>query len=99
MSAIGPGDFVECIDASPERITGAKCSLVLGNLYVVEAVWHLTDIRDGLVGCAIDLVGVARPWDNTAFGLHRFKPILRPKPDAFTRLLETPTEVREPAHA
>lgn len=38
MSAIGRGDWVQCIDASPGEKTGHQCPLRLGDVYCVEAI-------------------------------------------------------------
>lgn len=83
--AIGPGDWVECIDAAPLRHRDNGERLLLGALYLVR--WAgpspLTDIP------SIRVVGV-----NTRWWASRFRPIYRPKSD-FRELLTTPADQRE----
>lgn len=78
MSApIGVGDFVECIDAGPDRL-GTPVVLEQGSIYQVERIWiDILDERDGSVGTGVDLYGIVDPRDYS-FELKRFKPIYRP---------------------
>lgn len=96
---IGPGDWVECVDASP----GANDGLCLtrGGLYCIEAV----DDRGLLCGtgrCGRTCRGVFLsgrrdrwPWCGS-----RFRPIYRPRADLIQTLLEPIKEdTRQPEHA
>lgn len=78
MIDIGPGDTVECVDASPDRVSGRSVPLMEGALYVIEHLWHCEDQRDGFVGSSVDLVGVARMPGDLAYGVQRFSPIRKP---------------------
>jgi hypothetical protein len=90
MSAdIGPGDWVECVDASP--VNGLPVSLVVGARYQIERVHdylpHLGNAASDWFDCAVDLVGVNGPAPDLAWGLFRFRPIDRPTPEVVHDLL------------
>lgn len=90
MSSIGPGDFVECVDARPCPIYG-PVPLVVGGLYVVSRVEQDTAT---VFGWSIFLVGVRSGGPHGGFGGGRFRPIYRPK-QSLIESLKTPVE--EPA--
>ncbi len=82
MNAIGPGDFVQCINTQPSRVSGKPCPLAHGGIYQISVVYRKGEIdpRDGLPwpGDCADLVGIPH-WSHpfSAFGLDRFRPIPR----------------------
>lgn len=93
---IGAGDFVECVRGAPHRFVPGS-ALAEGRLYQVREVVTFPNVK----GAGLRLVGVVLP-DHTngkefAWDLKRFRPIYRPKPDAFADLLKTPDRVGEPA--
>lgn len=78
---VEPGARVVCIDARPDRITGAACPLVLGATYFVEYVWCIPDQRDGRWAICYDLVGVPRMKGDLAYNADRFKRLGPPRAD------------------
>lgn len=76
--AIGPGDWVECVDASPNRRIG-RSVLAHKALYQVERAGFVTNLP------ALWLVGLRSLGTTGAFDARRFRPIYRPKAD----LIET----------
>lgn len=93
MSAIGPGDWLECVDAKSSA-PGLDCALTLGARYQVEAVYDYlphAGTDESWMDCAVDLVGVAPPRDDLAWGLYRFKPIDEGQ-SPITRKVCTPVE-------
>lgn len=87
---IGPGDFIQCVDASPAAWTGDRL-LVAGKVYVVRSVEPDTEAPDGTVGPGVTVDGLKLPpSDNgkeTCWRLSRFRLIYRPKRDLISRLL------------
>lgn len=81
---IGPGDWVECVDASPYE--GDPVPLIVGERYQVLAVWdylpHRGDPSSDWYDCGIDLVDVPGPTPDLAWGLFRFRPIGSAEPVA-----------------
>ena len=72
MSAIGKGDWVECIDATPHP-WHPELTLVLGRIYYVRAIasvfdWSTDTYRDGLL-----LADVSS--DPHAYNPARFRPL------------------------
>lgn len=93
MSApIGPGDWVECVDASD-----SDGLLVLGARYRVLAVWDYTPyVRDSQrYDCSVDLVEVPRSEPDIAWGLYRFRP--DQSGDFIASLKAPPQRVKEDA--
>lgn len=96
MSAIGPGDWVECVDGSPHAVCGA--SLVAGKLYRVrDAIPDARTARGrGPTLCLVEIVlpigvhGVEMSW-----ALARFRPIYRPKSEIIEALKQPAPSVRE----
>ena len=90
MSAIGPGDWVECVDTSrpnfltldPREISPSI--LIRGGVYQVEAVVPSRQSRPMLqlreVRSKLNPLG--------AFYAYRFRPIYRPKADLIERLMQ-----------
>lgn len=77
MGAIGPGDWLECIDtrALPD---GRECPLTLNAKYQIAAVWDYLPYAGkdgGWMDCSVDLVGWDGPGKWLAWGLYRFKPV------------------------
>lgn len=82
MSAIGPGDWVECVDASLYH--GQPNGLSVGAVYRVK---ELLDCPIDGPGCS--LVGVSPPVARKrGYLLSRFRPIYRPRKGAFDHLLK-----------
>lgn len=102
MSApIGPGDFVECVDASITPGCGPH-GLVAGRIYLVLAVEAVPPgFRDaGSPGLLID---GASPTTNECgipirlFRPERFRPLYRPSADLIESLKAPPQRVKEDA--
>jgi len=97
---IGPGDFVECVDAnpSPGTIFGPTEALRLGALYTVERCMlidgtpcvHLVEIKR-------DARAILFYGENCGYATRRFRPIYRPKPNAFDQYLKAPDKTKIPA--
>ena len=86
MSAIGPGDWVECVDAgSPRGKRGPV--LVLGKVYCVDGVVH-QDYPCLHDGCGHNLLEVAGVNHELPCCPSRFRPIYRPKADLIERLMQ-----------
>lgn len=90
-SAIGPGDFVECVNADPQFII--PTGLSAGAIYQVQA---LTPPRPGRWAVAgLLLVGVRHPGNELGdYNPDRFRPIYRPRAD-FIESLKQPSPARE----
>jgi hypothetical protein len=90
MNAIGPGDFVECVDAEPEaHCPFRSIGLSRGHVYRVERVLvaHETEV--------LVLAEVLHPHNEWgAYRADRFRPIYRPKRSLIEGLKRP---VREPA--
>ena len=85
---IGPGDWVECVDASDSPHHLLSCPLVLGAMYLVVEL-HPED--------AAGEVGVeTRSIPERIFRASRFRPIYRPKESLIQTLLE-PVDEMAPA--
>lgn len=89
---IGPGDWVECVDASfrysdPD---GDLALLRVGAVYQVEAV----RIGPGLLLCGVPMVQRQR-----GYWADRFRPIYRRDATLITRLLEKLPADQEPVEA
>jgi len=100
MSAdIGPGDLVECIDASLPRLGYRDGDeLIMGMIYTVER----TLVWNGLPGLV--LKEAARPPEtrteyngDCGYLLRRFRPVRRPDPKVILNLLKVPTRDLVPA--
>lgn len=79
---IAPGDWVECVDASPGW-DGLPVPFVVGGLYRVTEViegneWHQAGryVREFCVGLLFE--GVPQPSDDGSYNAVRFRPIYRP---------------------
>jgi len=95
--AIGPGDWVECIDASPDW-WGETVPLVVGRIYRVLRLERDPD-RERPPGtveeCGVILVGVrVGPKGDDSFSLGRFRPVYRPNVDIIESL-KAPSPSRE----
>lgn len=86
---VGPGDWVECIDAStPANRTYNP--LALGALYCVDAVIPRSNTcpRDGCT-CVLRLAKVVtKPPHMPGFCPSRFRPVYRPKAEVIQALLQ-----------
>lgn len=79
---IGPGDWVECVDASPMRFF--ETGLTVGAVYLVEGC---TYPRDGLIAGLL-LRGVRHPGNLLGdYNPRRFRPIYKPSADLIQSLL------------
>lgn len=88
MTAIGKGDWVECVDNRSRDYEGCEERLRLGGLYCVE--------RADIAPCgdpAIWLIEATAACPEQGFRLDRFRPIFRPRAD-FIEALKAP-----PKHA
>lgn len=110
MSAIGPGDWVECcppadwqgeVPVSEVKTKGEYPQR--GKIYQVREVGQYRSrgfkLCDGirLVGIIASIPGHPDAW----FPVECFRPIYRPRPEAFTDLLKLPTDApsKEPVGA
>ena len=95
MSALGPGDFVECVDASDaiHIILRDRHSvpLVVGAVYRVREIdtTPTLDGEDGVVLWGIEMAA-GGGWSRS-FRISRFRPLYRPKADLIESL-KTPVE-------
>jgi hypothetical protein len=92
MSAIGPGDFVECIDkAAPARALGRPFRVV----EIVDGDVCL-DCGDTAPGVELDHLSCA---GNVYCCGCQVRPIYRPKSEIIQSLKQPAPSVREPEHA
>lgn len=102
MSAIGPGDWVECVDVTSDVAgTGhdwqGERVPVEGQIYQVSDAWVDCD------GYSVILVGwerdrAARDWGRRCgFAIERFRPIYRPKADLIESLKTPAKREHQPA--
>ena len=98
MSAIGPGDWVECVDASPHPNHKVSTKLVQGALYRVreESVCPETG-KNGLTLCGVLLPIHSKIGREIGWLLSRFRPIYRPKADLIESLKTPAKRERVPA--
>lgn len=94
MSAIGPGDWVECIDSDSTDLSArfGSRSYVTGGLSVVE------EVGEDDYGPWLNCVGKIRPADIGApqeqgFGVEFFRLIYRPKAEIIEPLKAIPRMV------
>lgn len=81
MSAIGKGDWVECVDDSPGVPRGARPPIARGQIAQVAAVKHALH----WIYPHLRLEG-----DNRWFWVARYRPIYRPKADLIASLKALP---------
>lgn len=88
MSAIGVGDWVECVDATDCQ------NLAVGVRYQVERIFtaRLSWYGDHRLRDGIDLVGVPRDEPDCCYDLVRFRPISAPKSELLQSLLRKAKE-------
>ena len=98
MQAIGPGDWVECVDNAPRPGHLYKGCLVLGGVYQVHSIIprHLVTTGEE----ALMLVGhvgknTRGNWD--CYTCDRFRPIYRPKQSIINALKQPISHVTEEA--
>ena len=102
MSAIGPGDWVECVDMVSDFSGGCEVWLddalpIEGQIYQVSDAWIDDD------GYSVILVGWEREkarldWGRRCgFAIERFRPIYRPKADLIESLKTPAKRERVPA--
>jgi hypothetical protein len=97
MSApIGPGDWVECVDAAARSFFAPEDVLTVGKLY------RVTKTFVNAFGPALGIEGHPRIDASAYWGfevgyrLHRFRPIYRPKSSIIEQLKQpAPDVVRE----
>lgn len=84
---IGPGDYVECMDASPLRPGGIPSQLISGKIYTVRGL----DVVPGWYRNAgeplVLLVETSPPLETDGYDPARFKPVYRPDASLISRLL------------
>jgi hypothetical protein len=83
--AVGPGDLVLCVDASPNHATGRPVPLVAGETYRVAGVMEFA-CPCGRSDALLD-VGVDFAWCQT-----RFRLLPKPRAEARTRRVAAPKE-------
>ncbi len=97
MSAIGPGDWVECVYFQPHPMA-PKAELVVGGVYQVE--WVGEGQYRGAPGGGLRVVDDPLPND-CGWRIEWFRPVYRPKAEFITSLLApapaNPVRVGEPA--
>ena len=87
-AAIGPGDLVLCVNASPNHVTGEPVPLVAGETYVVFAVLEFAcpcQRADALLDVGIDFA-----WCQS-----RFRILPKPKAKTKTRRVSAPKEIEK----
>jgi hypothetical protein len=99
MSAIGPGDWLECVDAVSD-LGGSLFDggfLVHGRIYQVEEVTEAR-ITSGVMVPSVRLVGQpdlhGRSGRRGSYAVSRFRPVYRPNSD-FIEALKQPAPERE----
>jgi hypothetical protein len=102
MSApIGPGDWVECVDASPHRGALDPSTIIALSL---GALYQVREVADGFAGGELRhgllLVGLKNRTNRDglefAYDVERFRPIYRPKSSIIEQLKQpAPEAVRE----
>lgn len=98
MDAIGPGDWVECIDATPPAVDCIG-QLTLGALYCVYDADTDCLRGEGCCACGISQwvqVEGLPIHEIEAWCAHRFRPIYRPKSEVIEALKQPAPEL-EPA--
>lgn len=104
MSATGPGDWVECVDAAFGADGGFQCAdgwlLQHGAVYMVLEVISASN-RMGKIVPALRLAGLSHRSEtgrSGGYAARRFRPIYRPKSELIETLLKSADEpVREDA--
>ncbi|MEM9740072.1 MAG: hypothetical protein AAF829_09400 [Pseudomonadota bacterium] len=84
--AVGPGDLVLCVNASPNHVTGLPVPLVAGETYIVAAVLDFA-CPCGRSDALLD-IGVDFAWCQS-----RFRILPKPKARAKIRRIEVPNGV------
>lgn len=100
MEPIGVGDWVECIGANPKAISPtykSDAKIVLGGVYLVREIMkgRYPDGKreDGLR--FVGIIGVDPTGREGGWPVSMFRPIYRPKTDAFTHLLtDIPSDLK-----
>jgi hypothetical protein len=104
MSAIGPGDMVECIDAGPSGSNGHGSAWEPGAAPVMGAIYTVVEVFIDVAGReALELSEIRRGpeairvWGGrVGYGPRRFRPIRKPKSDFIEALKQpAPAGVRE----
>jgi hypothetical protein len=95
MSAIGKGDWVECVDGGPLR-NGAPSGLRTGAVYQVERIGRVSGRWKNAGKPEVVLVEVKHPLDGAGFDPERFRPIYRRNQQLIESLKQpAPAGVRE----
>lgn len=100
MSAIGPGDWVECVDDSPPRCVNdfgpdLKVGVVvLHRMYCVDEIDEPTEEVPelGLWFADEDSVRIDGDGYDRSWAADRFRPIYRPRADLIESLLQPLSE-------
>lgn len=100
MSAIGPGDFVECIDSGPARspLGPILPGLVLGSVYRVTGCYRPPWLNEDTFALAgflpygeiYALDGVR--WIHGGFATRRFRPFHGPELEHLNRKIDEPVK-------
>lgn len=93
MTAIGPGDWVECVAIVAPEEGGVRAGFVVGELYcVIEVINH----SDGVPGLEFSN---APPSGVGGWHSEYFRPIYRPKADLIESLKTPAKRERAPVNA
>lgn len=92
---IGPGEWVECVDAGPDS-WGRAVPLEVGGVYLVASVCMAEDVH-GVLGPCVTLANILDEAELdfargviwlSAYDVSRFRPIYRPKASLIQSLLQ-----------
>lgn len=86
--AIGPGDLVLCVNASPNHVTGEPVPLIAGETYMVAAIYEF--MCPCQRGDALLDVGVDFAWCQS-----RFRILPKPKKKEERRSAKKPLELEK----
>jgi hypothetical protein len=95
---IGPGDFVECVDASPSATNGRPAPFSLGGVYTVAELLPPDVLGDAGVRLREVPVTEQQRVLGTGWRASRFRPIYTRKQSLITDLLTKAPQEKEPAH-
>lgn len=84
---IGPGDFIECVDAGPMRPGVEPSGLVAGKIYTVRGVDVVPDKFTNAGEPIVLLVEVCPPVETDGYDPARFRPVYRRDETLTARLL------------
>jgi len=99
VSAIGPGDWVECVDNSCGQLEAWSAGerLEKGAVYQIGDCWVDTHTLKEVVSIVgrERVAGSRRKGRRLGYSINRFRPIYRPKADLIESLKAPPVRVGE----